>query len=132
MDKKKQTEQQSSQEFNVMDIVWYLLSNWKWYILALAVCLALAYNRYIHSERTYYSSIDVLINDPSNSDGVVGLSRYSSVFNAVNIANELHMLRSKELLEKMEVIILVKLVHLLCLLIVNLNILNHLQEKILI
>ena len=99
--KKKQAEQQNSQEFNVMDILWYLLTNWKWYVLTLIVCMALAYNRYIHSPRTYFSSIDVLINDPSQSDGVVGLGRYSSVFNAVNISNELHMLRSKELLEKM-------------------------------
>ena len=84
-----------------MDILRYLLANWKWYVLSLAVRLALAYNRYIRSPRTYYSSIDVLINDPSASDGVVGLGRYSQVFNAVNIANEQHMLQSKELLEKM-------------------------------
>ena len=32
---------------------------------------------------------------------MVGLGKYSSVINSVNIANELHMLRSKELLEKM-------------------------------
>ena len=84
-----------------MDILWYLLTNWKWYVLALIVCLAFAYNKYIRAPRTYYSSIDVLINDPSKSEGVVGLGRYSSVFNSVNISNELHMLRSKELLEKM-------------------------------
>ena len=99
--KNKQSLSQSTQEFNVMDILWYLLSNWKWYVLALAVCITLAYNKYIRAPRTYYSSIDVLINDPSNTDGVVGLGRYSSVINSINISNELHMLRSKELLEKM-------------------------------
>ena len=80
-----------------MDILRYLFTNWKWYILSLAISLGLAYNQYIHSPRTYFSSIDVLINDPSNSDGVVGLGKYSSVINSVNISNELHMLRSKEL-----------------------------------
>ena len=97
----KNNSQQNEQSFNVMDILRYLLSNWKWYVLSLAVCLVLAYNKYIHTPRTYFSSIDVLINDPSNSDGVVGLGKYSSVINAVNISNEMHMLRSKELLEKM-------------------------------
>ena len=41
--------QNTEAEFNFMDILWYLLSNWKWYVVALAACLCLAYNKYIHS-----------------------------------------------------------------------------------
>ena len=101
MENRKTNGKADAFEFNVMDILRYLLSNWYWFVLSVAICVGLAYNRYIHSQRTYFSSIDVLINNPSNADGVVGLSRYSTVFNSINIANELHMLRSKELLEQM-------------------------------
>ena len=64
METKKNNSNQTSQEFNVMDIFRYLLHNWKWYVLAIAVSLIIAYNKYIHTQRTYYSSVDVLINDP--------------------------------------------------------------------
>ncbi len=96
-----QTPIRHEQEVNVMDILRYLLSNWKWYALALTVCLTLAYNNFIRAPRTYYSSIDVLIKDPSNRGDYIGMDKYNNAINSVNIANEMHMLSSKELIEKM-------------------------------
>lgn len=94
--------QQTDSGINLVDILLYLLSYWKWYLLALMVCLGLAYYKYITTGPTFFSSVDVMINDPSEkSNNIIGLDRYNSAINAVNVANEMHMLQSKELLEKM-------------------------------
>jgi len=92
---------QTDTSVNIIDILLYLLSYWKWFLLTLVVCLGLAYYKYIHTGPTYFSSIDVMINDPSEKSNVIGLDRYNNAINSVNVANEMHMLQSKELLEKM-------------------------------
>ena len=94
--------QRAESDINLFDIMRYLLANWKWFVLSLGICLTVAYYNFIHAPRTYFSSLDIMIKDPSgSSSGMVGLDKYSSAINAVNVSNEMHMLRSKELLEKM-------------------------------
>ena len=93
--------QRAESDINLFDIMRYLLANWKWFVLSLGICLTVAYYNFIHAPRTYFSSLDIMIKDPSgSSSGMVGLDKYSSAINAVNVSNEMHMLRSKELLEK--------------------------------
>ena len=38
-----QNNSNTSQELNVMDILLYLLSKWKWFLLSVAVCVGLAW-----------------------------------------------------------------------------------------
>jgi tyrosine-protein kinase Etk/Wzc len=94
-------------ELNVLDLLLYLLYHWKWFVLSLIICGGLAYLKYAKTSCTYYSSLKVLFKDPTNGNAggihasTVGLDKYSSSINSVNVANEMQMLLSKDLLREM-------------------------------
>lgn len=85
---------------NITDILLYLLSKWPWYILSLAVCLAIAWYHSATAPLVFYDQTKVIIKDPSNKTSSGGLDRYDNSINRVNVTNEILQFRSKRLLQE--------------------------------
>lgn len=90
----------SDQSLNILDIFFYLLSKWPWFLASVLVCVGFASYRYLKSEFTYFRSATIIIKDPSNKSSSVGLDRFENSINKVNLGNELLQFRSKQLMGK--------------------------------
>ena len=88
----------NTQELNVMDILLYLLSKWKWFLLSTLVCVGLAWFQYARTPQTFFRSSTVIIKDPSNKTVSAGLDRYDNYINKVNVSNEILQFKSRKLL----------------------------------
>jgi len=87
-------------EFNLLDLLKYLLSKWPWFVVSLAVCCTFAWYKGATAPLVYYSSAKVIIKDPSNKTSSAGLDRYDRSINKVNVANEILQFRSKQLMQQ--------------------------------
>ena len=83
-----------------MDILLYLLSKWKWFLLSVAVCVGLAWFQYARTPQTFFRSSTVIIKDPSNKTVSAGLDRYDNYINKVNVSNEILQFKSRRLLSE--------------------------------
>lgn len=83
-----------------MDLLLYLASKWKWFVLSVLVFGGLAYVWYASSPLVYFRSATVIIKDPSNKTTTAGLDRYDNFINKVNVANEILQFRSKKLMRE--------------------------------
>ena len=95
-----ESKNKGKQEVNVLDVLYYFLSKWPWFLLSLAVCCSFAWYKYASSPFEYYTSAKVIIKDPSNKTTSAGLDRYSNSINKVNVANEILQFRSKRLMQE--------------------------------
>lgn len=92
--------ERNEQEVNVLDILVYLLSKWKWFVVSVLVFGGLAWLQYARTPKTYFRSATVIIKDPSNKISSAGLDRYDNYINKVNVANEILQFRSKKLMRE--------------------------------
>ena len=83
---------------NVLDLFYYLLSKWKWFLLSLIVFGGLAYLKYAYTPFVYFRQATVIIKDPSNKTSTAGLDRYDNLINKVNVSNEILQFKSKKLM----------------------------------
>ncbi|NGM64053.1 GumC family protein [Sphingobacterium sp. SGR-19] len=83
---------------NVVDIVKYLLSKWKWFVLSILVFGAIYYYQYNKSPFIYRSAETVMIKTPANTPVTARLTRTSAA-NTVNVKSEILQLRSNELMQ---------------------------------
>ena len=88
----------NDQDVNIIDILLYLLSKWKWFVISIIVFGGLAWFQYARTPKTYFRSATVIIKDPSNKISSAGLDRYDNYINKVNVANEILQFRSKKLM----------------------------------
>lgn len=89
------------QGINLVDILAFFLSKWKWFLLSVIICGSLAWVKYACSPLVYFRSATVIIKDPSNKTTTAGgLDRYDNFVNKVNVANELLQFRSKKLMRE--------------------------------
>lgn len=84
----------------MVDLLLYLASKWKWFVLSVLVFGGLAYVWYASSPLVYFRSATVIIKDPSNKTTTAGLDRYDNFINKVNVANEILQFRSKKLMRE--------------------------------
>ena len=52
---------------NLVDLFFYLLSYWYWFVLCILICCGLAYYKYAKTTFVYRSDATVVIKDPSNT-----------------------------------------------------------------
>lgn len=89
------------QGVNLLDLLVYLASKWRWFTLSVAACCGLAWLHYARTPLTYFRSATVIIKDPSNkTTSTAGLDRYDNIINKVNVANEILQFRSKTLMRE--------------------------------
>ena len=90
-----------SQNVNLLDLLVYLASKWKWFLLSVALCCSVAWLKYARTPLTYFRTVTVIIKDPSNkTTSAAGLDRYDNIINKVNVANEILQFRSKTLMRE--------------------------------
>ena len=87
----------SEQGLNLMDLLAYFVSKWRWFLLSVLVCVGIAWYNYARSPLVYFRSATIIIKDPSNKTSTSGLDRFDNIINKVNVANELLQFRSKQL-----------------------------------
>ena len=90
----------NDQGLNLMDLIVYLVSKWRWFALSIAVCVGIAWFNYARSPFVYYRSATVIIKDPSNKTSTTGLDRFDNIINKVNVANEILQFHSKKLMRE--------------------------------
>lgn len=90
----------NDQGLNLVDLLLYLASKWKWFLLSVLICGGFAWLKYASAPFVYFSSTTVIIKDPSNKTVSAGLDRYDNFINKVNVANEILQFRSKRLMRK--------------------------------
>ena len=84
---------------NLLDLFFYLLSYWYWFLLALVICVGVALYKYEKSELSYNSDATVIIKNPSNTMSTTRLTEtYSSLINRTTVSNEMLQLRSKHIM----------------------------------
>lgn len=92
--------EKNGQNVNLLDLMIYLASKWKWYLLSLIVCVGVAWLKYAKASFVYFRTATVIIKDPSNKTSTAGLDRYDNFINKVNVANEILQFKSKRLMRE--------------------------------
>lgn len=90
----------NEQSINLIDLLVYFASQWKWFLLSILVCGGIAWYSYARSPLVYFRSATVIIKDPSNKTSTTGLDRFDNTINKVNVANEILQFRSKKLMRE--------------------------------
>ena len=90
----------NDQSINVMDLLVYFASKWKWFLISILVCGGIAWYCYASAPLVYFRSATVIIKDPSNKTSTTGLDRFDNIINKVNVANEILQFRSKKLVRE--------------------------------
>lgn len=84
---------------NLLDLFFYLLGKWKWFLLFAVIGVVAAYAWYSSSEFTYFKTATISIKDPENKTYSAGLNRYDNLINKVNVTNEIYRFRSHKLMK---------------------------------
>ena len=90
----------NEQGINLIDLLVYFASQWKWFLLSILVCGGIAWYSYARSPLVYFRAATVIIKDPSNKASTTGLDRFDNIINKVNVANEILQFRSKKLMRE--------------------------------
>ncbi len=90
----------NEQSINLIDLLAYFASQWKWFLLSILVCGGIAWYSYARSPLVYFRAATVIIKDPSNKTSTTGLDRFDNIINKVNVANEILQFRSKKLMRE--------------------------------
>lgn len=90
----------NDQGINLVDLLVYFASKWKWFLLSILICGGIAWYKYASAPLVYYRSATIIIKDPSNKTATSGLDRFDNIINKVNVANELIQFRSKRLIRE--------------------------------
>lgn len=92
------SKEQAKQGVNILDLLVYLLSKWKWYLLSLAICLSYAFYSYYKAPLVFFRSATIMIKSPANKPVATGMDRFDNIVNKVNLENEELQLKSKKLM----------------------------------
>ena len=95
MQNKKQND-----SINLLDLFFYLLSKWKWFMLFAIIGVLAAYAIYSATSFTYFASATIAIKDPANKTVSASLNRYDNLINKVNVTNEIYRFRSHKLMKE--------------------------------
>lgn len=95
----RSTALKNEQTINLLDLMLFLLSKWKWFLISVLFFVSLAWFQYARSPLVYFRKATVVIKDPSNTSYTAeGLNHYDNYVNKVNVANELLQFQSKKLM----------------------------------
>ena len=85
-------------QINLVDLFFFLLNHWYWFLLCAALAVGYAWYRYSKSPLLYQSNVTVIIKDPSSSTRTVSMDSYNNLINNVSMSNEMLQLRSKTMM----------------------------------
>lgn len=90
----------NEQSINLLDLLMYLASKWKWFLLSVLIFGGIAWYKYATAPFVYFGSATVIIKDPSNKTTTTGLDRFDNFINKVNVSNEMLQFNSKKLIRE--------------------------------
>ena len=90
----------NEQNINLIDLLAYFVSKWKWFLVSILICGGFAWYNYARAPLVYFRSATIIIKDPSNKTATSGLDRFDNIINKVNVANEIRQFRSKRLMRE--------------------------------
>ena len=96
----KNTNNSNNSEINLKDLFFYLLSEWKWFLVTMLIFGSLAWYKYAKTQFVFFRQATVIIKSPSNKTSTAGLDRYDNYINKVNVSNEILQFQSKKLMEE--------------------------------
>ncbi|MBO6081559.1 MAG: polysaccharide biosynthesis tyrosine autokinase, partial [Bacteroidales bacterium] len=89
-----------NEQINLVDLFFYLLSHWYWFVICAGLALGYAWYKYSKSPLLYQGNVTVIIKDPSNSTRSVRMDNYSNIINTVSMSNEMLQLQSKSMMSE--------------------------------
>ena len=87
-----------NEQVNLVDLFYYLIGNWYWFLIAILASLAVAYVRYARMPFVYSSNITAIIKNPGDDIRTVRMETYDRMINTVSVSNEELQLRSVSLM----------------------------------
>ena len=76
----------NEQSVSLVDLLVYLASKWKWFLLSILVCGGIAWYNYARAPLVYARSATIIIKDPSNKTATSGLDQFDNIINKVKAA----------------------------------------------
>lgn len=89
---------QNSGNINLLDIFFYLISYWYFFVGAIALCVGFSWLKYQKSDLQYAAKATIVIKNPANTRATTKLDAYSGLINRTNVSNEILQFRSKRLM----------------------------------
>ena len=85
---------------NLLDLFFYLLSYWYWFVLGILVCGGIAAYKYATSTFIYRADATVIIKDPSTNKSSARLDTYNNLINKTSVSNEILEFKSRKLMSE--------------------------------
>ena len=83
-----------NEQVNLVDIIYYLLSNWIWFVICLILALGIGYLIYARRPLVYSNKVTAVLKDPSHGTRSARLDAYDNMINAVSVSYEQLQLKS--------------------------------------
>lgn len=83
-----------NEQVNVVDIFYYLIGNWPWFLICVMICLGVAYYRYARMPYIYSSGVTAIVKNAGDDIRTARLDTYDQMINRVSVSNEELQLRS--------------------------------------
>ena len=89
-----------NEQVNLIDIIYYLIGNWYWFILCILICLGVAYFRYARITYRYSASVTAIIKNAGDDIRTARLDAYDKMINTVSVSTEELQLRSMTIMSE--------------------------------
>ena len=83
-----------NEQVNLIDILYYLIGNWYWFVICVLICLGVAYFRYARITYMYTSGVTAIIKNAGDDIRTARLDTYDKMINTVSVTTEELQLRS--------------------------------------
>ena len=83
-----------NEQVNLVDLIYYLVGNWPWFLLCVLITLGVAYYRYARMPYIYRSGVTAIIKNAGDDIRTAKLDTYDQMVNRVSVSNEELQLRS--------------------------------------
>lgn len=89
-----------NEQVNLVDLFYYLIGNWYWFLIIILASLVVAYFRYARMPFIYSSSVTAIIKNPGDDIRTVRMEAYDRMINTVSVSNEELQLKSLSLMSE--------------------------------
>ena len=89
-----------NEQVNLIDIIYYLIGNWYWFILCILICLGVTYFRYSRITYKYSASVTAIIKNAGDDIRSARLDTYDKMINTVSVSTEELQLRSMTIMSE--------------------------------
>ena len=83
-----------NEQVNLVDLFYYLIGNWYWFLLCVLIALGIAFYHYSRMPFMYSSGVTAIIKNPGDDIRSARLETYDQMINKVTVTNEELQLRS--------------------------------------